>query len=87
MRLQFARQPAGQGLEKQIGAQSGQFVMQGRSCLTGSYGNGPLAENWPRIQAFVGAHDGNASFSIASQNGSLDGRGATPTGKKRGVDI
>ena len=87
MRGHLAAQVGRQGFEQQLAAQRGQALAEAAGVIVRLDGQGTLAEGGAGIHAGIHAHDGDAGFGVAVQQGGLDGGRAAPAGQQRGVHV
>lgn len=71
-----------QGADEELGADGGEFEVQGVCGFVGVYGDAVLKEDGAGVEAFVHDHGGDAGFGFAVDDGALDGACAAIQGEQ-----
>jgi len=75
------------GLDEQIGSQTGEAIMQRGRIVRFPDGGAELGENIPSIQSLIHLHDGDSRFLVTVEDSPLDRSGSAVFREERGVDI
>jgi hypothetical protein len=63
------------------------LVVQSSGIVIGGYGHAVLREHRARVEPGIHSHDGDASLTVASEQGALNGRCPPPARQQRGMNV